>query len=109
MATGAAEAAAAHSGVFLFTTREEWIQANLTDFARSCEAAYNYGNYDFLKRAFQANCDAFVNYILDHEALANLQADANDAFVLFRMAVKTNAAAVIIINGRAITRSRRGC
>ena len=57
-----------------------------------------YGNYDHMKRGFQANHDAFVNYIRDVETVNNLQADSNDAFVLFRMTAKTNAAALTIIN-----------
>ena len=48
--------------------------------------------------ALRVNRGAFVNHIRDHETASNLQADANDAFVLFTMAAKTSAAALSVIN-----------
>ena len=92
MTTPGAAAAAAP------VTSEEWFEMNLPGSGQRCVAAYGSEGYDFVKRALPANHDTYVNYTRDHQAATNLNASTSDAFNLFDMTAKTNAAALNIIN-----------
>ena len=84
-------------------TRDEWIESNLPYFETSCVDAYKTGNYGFVTSALQANREALADYITEHENGQSRSATVNDVYMIFKMAAKTNTAALSIVDREETT------